>query len=429
MKRLIFPLIGMIIIFTYSCHGPQKEKKGIEIKVAYWGGVEEIEIITGTIREWEKEHPGIKVQLYHTKAGVDYISKLLTQIAGGEAPDVVFVEVNFFVPLAKKDVFLDLSPFIKKDKDFNIEDFFQPIVERFTRDGKIYAIPRDIAPFACVFYNKNLFDKEKIDYPEDDWDFNDLIRIAKRLTKRDNSGRIIQYGFYSWAWLNFVYSFGGDIVDNIEKPGRCLLDQPAALKGLQFFIDLVNKYKVSPSPVVLRNIDQSPADIFMTGKLAMYNSGAWEIPRFRRIKMFDWDVALFPKGPVRRGFGSGGSGYAILKTTKHPEEAWRVLKALAGKRGQMLLAKNGLAQPAIIEIAESEYWAKSAEKPLNKGILNKAVKFGIFEPFNERWLEAQQEYLFPALDNMLNGKMTIREFKEQVVPEINRLMFGKGKVE
>ncbi len=422
MKKLITILLTVLIV--YSCAPSHKKEKKVKIKVAFWGTPEEIKIITDTVKEWEKEHPNIKVLLYHTKAGIDYVSKLLTQIAGGEAPDVVFVEVNFFVPLAKKNVFLDLTPFIEKDKEFDINDFFEPIVKRFTRNGKIYAIPRDIAPFACVFYNKNLFDKEGIKYPTDDWTFKDLIRIAKRLTKRDKSGRITQYGFYSWAWLNFVYSFGGSIVDDVEHPTRCTLDQEPAIKGLQFFIDLVNKYKVSPSPVALRNVDQSPVDIFMTGKLAMYNSGAWEIPRLRTIKDFDWDVVMFPKGPVRRAFGSGGSGYAILKTTKHPEEAWEVLKALAGERGQIWLAKTGLAQPANRKIAEGIYWAKSPEKPLNKGMLNKAVKYGIFEPFNENWLEAEEEYLFPALDDMLNGKMTIKEFKEKVVPEINKTMFS-----
>lgn len=419
----ILCLIFLTLLGLTSCR--KREKKGIEIRVAYWGSPEEIRIITDTVRNWEKDNPGISVKLQHTKGGPDYISKILTQIAGGDAPDIVFAEVNVFVPMFEKGVFLDLTPFIKKDKEFNINDFFQPVVRRFTRNGKIYCIPRDTAPFACVYYNKKLFDEAGIDYPTDDWTFDDLVRIAKKLTKRDSSGRIIQYGFYSWAWMNFVYSFGGRIVDNVENPTRCTLDEASALRGLQFYIDLCHKYKVSPPPLALKSMDQGPLEMFMAGKLAMFNSGIWETPRLRSITDFDWDVVMFPRGPVKRAFGTGGSGYCILKSTKHPEEAWKVLKCLAGDYGQIWLAKTGLAQPANRRIAEGKYWAKSTEKPLNKKMLNEAVKYAIYEPFHPKWQEAQDKYLREALDMLFDKKITPQQFAKEVVPEINKLMFGK----
>ncbi len=422
---LIFSLLIFGIVITGCIKVNNKKSNKVIIKVAYWGGPEEIKIINDTIKNWQVKHPDIVVKLQHTPGGPSYISKILTQIGGNDAPDVVFTEVNVFVPMYKKGIFLDLTPFIRKDKDFNIEDFFQSVVKRFTRDGKIYAIPRDTAPFACVYYNKNLFDQAGVKYPTDNWTFNDLIRIAKKLTKRDKNGRIIQYGFYSWAWMNFVYGFGGKIVDNVENPTKCTLDNPATIKGLKFYADLCNKYKVSPRPVALRNMDQSPVDMFMAGKIAMFNSGIWESPRFRKITSFDWDIVMFPKGPVKRAFGTGGSGYAIIKNTKHPEEAWEVLKCLAGNYGQEMLAKTGLGQPANRKIAEGKYFAKSKDKPLHKFILNKAVKYVIYEPFNENWMEAQTLYINEYLEKLFNNEITAEEFAKEVTPKVNKLMFGK----
>ncbi len=418
----VFLTLSIITLLILSC-APRKKSKKVTIKVAFWGAPEEIEIITDTVKKWQKKHPDINVELQHTKAGTEYISKILTQVAAGDAPDVIFTEVNVFVPMVSKGIFLDLTPFIKKDKDFNINDFFPEIVDRFTRNGKIYCIPRDIAPFACVYYNKKLFDEAGIEYPTDDWTFKDLVRIAKKLTKVDKSGRITQYGFYSWAWMNFVYSFGGRIVDNIENPTRCTLDEKPALDGLKFYVDLCHKYKVAPTPITFRNMDQQPIEIFMTGKLAMFNSGIWETPRLRTIKDFDWDVVMFPKGPVKRAFGCGGSGYCILRTTKHPQQAWEVLKALAGKEGQIYLAQTGLAQPANRIIAESEFFAGSPLKPLNKKMLNTAVKYVIFEPFHPKWQEAQDVYLRDGLDMLFNGDITIEQFAKEIVPKINKLMF------
>ena len=134
------------------------------------------------------------------------------------------------------------------------------------------------------------------------------------------------------------------------------MDSQKSLQGLQFYADLCHKYKVSPPPVALRTADQSPSDMFMAGKIALFNSGIWETPRFKDINSFDWDEAMFPKGPAARAFGTGGSGYCILKTTKHPKESWAVLKALAGEYGQEWLAKTGLAQPANKKIANGKYW-------------------------------------------------------------------------
>ncbi len=427
--KLKIILFVVFVFATFSCvkRSSFMNANKVEIRVAYWGGPEEMKIINDLMKEWQKSHTNIIVNLQHTKGGADYISKILTQMAGNSAPDIVFTEVNVFVPMYEKNIFLDLTPFIKKDKEFEISSFFKPVVDRFKRKGAIYAVPRDIAPFACVYYNKRLFDQAGVKYPKDNWDFKDLLRIAKKLTKRDKSGRIIQYGFYSWAWMNFVYSFGGSIVDNVDNPTKITLDSPAAKKGFKFYMDLCNKYKVSPSPVALKGLDQGPAEMFMAGKLAMMNSGIWETPRFRTIKSFDWDVVMFPKGPVRRAFGSGGSGYAITRTTKHPEEAWQVLKALAGVKGQEWLAKTGLAQPANKIVAKGKYFAGSSEKPLNKKMLNKAVNYIIFEPFHPKWQEAQDKYLRESLDLLFSNEITIDEFEKNIVKNIEKLMFGEKK--
>jgi multiple sugar transport system substrate-binding protein len=415
---LLFPLF--ISLFLWSgCSAKLQNQK--TIKVAYWGSVEEIGIITDSMRRWQKKHPDIKVVLEHTQAG-SYVSKILTRIAGGDAPDIVFSEVTVFVPMYYKNVFLDLTPFIAKDREFQINDYFPAIVKRFTRDNKIYCIPRDVAPIACVYFNKNLFNQAGIPYPADDWTLDDLLATAKKLTVNESGSKQIQYGFYSWCWQNFVYCFGGSIVDNIEHPVKCVLDSQDAVKGLKFYSDLANRYNVSPSPLVLNSMQRSSGDLFMAGKLAMYNSGIWETPRFRTIKDFNWDIAMFPRGPAGRRFETGGSGYCIVRTTKNPEAAWEVLKALAGDYGQEMLAASGLAQPANQKIAEGKFWALSPDKPLNKGMLNKAVSYSVYAPFNPFWQEAQDKYLNNALDNVFNGKMTPAELARKIVPQINEFL-------
>jgi multiple sugar transport system substrate-binding protein len=174
-------------------------------------------------------------------------------MAGDVAPDIMAVEVNLFPRLWAKDAFLSLQPFIDQDSEFRLEDFFPQVVERFSVNGEVYAIPRDTAPFACVYYNQRLFDEAGLPPPTDDWNWEDLLRAAKALTKVDQ-GRVSRYGFYAWAWENFVYSNGGRLVDDLYHPTQCLLGAREAVEGLQFYADLMNVHQVAPTPVALGNL-------------------------------------------------------------------------------------------------------------------------------------------------------------------------------
>lgn len=415
-------VISFLILHTSGC-GPTSKKP--TLRIAVWGGTDEVDMINRIVGEWQKEHPEVVAKVEHTPAG-SYTNKLLIRMAGGTAPDVMFVEVNIFVNFWAMDVFLDLKPFIEKDTDFNLDDFFPEIVKRFTRDGEIYCIPRDTAPFACVYYNKRLFDEAGLSYPTDDWDWYDLLDKAKKLTKGARDGRIgkiAQYGYYGWTWHNFVYSNGGDIVDDVENPRRFVMNRPEAIEGLTFYADLINKHKVSPSPIEFGNLGMGAQQLFMSQRLAMYQSGFWESTTFKNIKDFDWDVVMFPKGPTGiRRFGTGGSGYCILKSTKYPELAWEIVKLLTSEKAQIAFAEMGLTQPAIKSTAMGPHFAGNLTPPRNKGMLNEAVKYVEYEPFHLKWREINELHLTPQLDLVFNGTETVEEAITKVTPEANRLL-------
>lgn len=427
MTRKLF--VGAIILshvaLLCGCGKTPAGDGAAEIRVTFWGTPEEVDIITHSIENWQKAHPEIKIIFEHTPY-TGYDSKILTRIAGGAAPDIITTEVNYFVTFAAKGVLENLTPFLEKDAGFRLSDFFPQIVDRFTVKGNVYAIPRDVAPFACVFYNKDLFDQAGIPYPTDSWTWDDFLRTARALTKKDENGRVVQYGFYGWAWQNFVYGNGGSLVDNIQNPQRTLIADPKTVAGLQFFADLPNLYQVAPTPTALSNLGMGVDMMFASGRLAMFLSGIWETPLLRNYK-FKWDVAMFPKNPEGvRAFGTGGSGYAILRTSKHKKEAWEVIKALTSEEGQARLAERGLAQPARIAVAQGKSWASHPAPPANKAMLNEAVKHIVFDPFHPRWREIEDKYLRPALELVFTGKKTAQEIAQELEPQINAILQGRG---
>ena len=168
MRLFVYSVLLTSFVFSGCGAGPRNDGK-TGVKVSFWGTPEEIDIITQALSDWQKEHPEIKVVFEHTPY-TGYTSKILTRIAGGAAPDIIATEVDYFVTFASKGVLEDLTPYVDQDPSgFRKDDFFPQIIDRFTYDGKLMALPRDIAPFACVYYNKKLFDAAGLPYPTDDW--------------------------------------------------------------------------------------------------------------------------------------------------------------------------------------------------------------------------------------------------------------------
>jgi multiple sugar transport system permease protein len=390
----------------------------------------EIQALQDTIREFERDHPGIKVRGERVPVN-DYTQKLLTEQAAGLTPDVIFS--GNFAEFADRGMLLDLMPFVRRDPAVRLSDYYPQLVRLFTRRGRLYALPRDVAPMGLVYYNKDLFDKAGIPYPDGSWSWDyvphperghkDFLTVAMKLTRRDprNPQRNV-YG-YSGSWnvvtlRNLVYSSGADFVDNPLRPMRLLYDDPRVLKALALTQDLLYKYNTTPSTTELQASAVSAHDLFAQGRVAMYVSGIWEVPRYRDEigNRFDWDIAGFPKGPTGlRGVPTGWAGYSITSASRHPEEAWSFLKYIAGKPGLSRLARTGLAQPAMPALADSPLWL-DGQRPKNRRLTVEQVQYIHVDPISPFWSEIDA-IINPRLELVWNGRMKPEEAVRAFLPQ------------
>ena len=181
-----------------------------------------------------------------------------------------------------------------------------------------------------------------------------------------------------------------------------------------------------PAPLALANVGMGVDMMFASGRLGMFLSGIWETPALRTKYSFRWDVAMFPKNREGvRHFGSGGTGYGILSSSKHPREAWEVVKALTSAPVQSELAERGLAQPALRSVATGEHWAGSPLPPANKKMLNEAVNYIVFDPFHPRWREIEAKFISPEFDLLKSGKETAEEAVRKINPKIDEIIQAK----
>jgi len=336
-------------------------------------------------------------------------------IAAGTPPDVVFIESGWFLNYAKRDTLLSLDEFIKKDK-FDLSKYNKTSLESYIYNNKLYGLPNDMAIYA-LFYNKDLFDKAGIKYPVGKvLTWNELLDIAKKLTRDTNGDGVIdQYGIYPGPWWLWLWQNNADFFKNPKNPKVPVLSSQDAIQAVQFYADLSLKYKVAPTTVVLESGGDS-VNMFFTGKLAMIIEGHWMVPKFKYAN-FKWDVANLPRGKKRANY-SAGSCFSIVKGSKHPEAAYKLIKFLAGEKGQKILVKQGFSTPVLKPIMKSEEFLNSG---INEKVFLDEMKYGHPMPSSEKWGEIRQK-IESELQLVWMGKKTAKEILPQLNKEIIKIM-------
>lgn len=143
------------------------------------------------IQNFEDQNPNVIVQL-EPVSGRDYYARLLTQLAAKAAPDIMQIGDDAVPSFVTKNAFVPLDTYLK-NSNFDASIYLPGLLDPGKVDGKQYLLPKDYSPLA-VYYNKKLFDAASVPYPVDGWTWEDLLAAAQKLTLKDASGNVTQWG-------------------------------------------------------------------------------------------------------------------------------------------------------------------------------------------------------------------------------------------
>lgn len=359
---------------------------------------------------FEADNPDIDLRIL-TGGGTQ--RKVDTMIAGGVAPDLIEMLSDAAYQYIDSGVLLDLTPMIQQDAQlvrdiegwtdangvYHEPDYFEFTFEPYRRGKELYALPEWYVNF-FMYYNKTLFDKYNVPYPDEDWDWQGLRDRAIALTRdrqgrqvriplRDADGRIVRdergwtvyvdnpeadhvpydYGFQFAQWQhgpeNFIRENGGSFFADVGKPTEHVSVSGAAYDALWFLYEMSVVNRTQPNRFVATKATQDLA--FKGGHLAMMGPyGVFVLLDARdTYSTFDWDVAPLPKGPTGiRAAMAQPSGLGIPKQCKHPEAAFRFAKWYSGPRGGAILSKWPVFVPPRRSLALSEeHFLDPATKP------------------------------------------------------------------
>ena len=408
----------MLSLILSGCSRPQKPGV-VNLTLTMWGKQDEMGFYNESLKVFYKDHPNIRVKI-ELIPWSRMFDKLLISTAGGRTPDVSRVDSTYFTPCAAKGLLECLDPYILNDPTFDINDFYlEAIVGWGMYDGKIYGLPSDVDIYA-MYYNKTMFDKYGVPYPDETWDWDKYLWAAKQLSKDlDGDGKLEQWGCVpdGW-WEDYIWQNGGDILTKDNK--RCLLDQPAAYEALQWMSNLRTKHKVAPTPADAADV--GAMKMFTNGQIGMLVSGSWAAALYlnKEIKTFDYDAAPIPMGKRRASF-MGGAAFGILRGSKHKREAWELVKFMTSPTFQGYYAKTQQIIPSRRSVAESGAYLYLKDKPRNKQVFIDAIKYGFVVP-NVECSREMNDIISNEIVLAVLGKKSAKDACLRVTPIVNDLL-------
>jgi len=333
-------LILFVLLLSSGCTKKVQETSDI-VKIKFMYPAYTDKAYKKVVEKFHEKYPNIEVELLMSPE-LGYTDKLLTMMAGGEAPDLMWLGdliIPFFV---QKNNLIALDDLVKEDKTFDIKDIYDVMLDCCRVNGKLYVMPQELGGVVLA-YNKDIFDKEKIPYPNENWTWDDLIKVGQKLTKKNERGQYIQFGldlpidFHSlmyWTW-----NCGGEIFSKDLK--KCLIASPECVEGIKFVVDLLNKYKICPNPS-----EKTDINLFTVGKIAMTFINHGHVPQFKGKVKFNWDITVLPRGRTKRRFvNTGTSGVAMWNRTTHSKETWEFIKFLVSPDAQRIMTESELIVP------------------------------------------------------------------------------------
>lgn len=335
------------------------------------GGLEYQEYLKKKAPEFEKLHPGVKVEIV-----IGNQDKFQAMLAGGVPPDILDLpDFKYLGPLGQ---LVDLRPLLQKD---GLMKAYNPIMlqRAMTPDGAIYNMPLDIGMY-MTFFNRDLFNQAGLVSPDKlgtGWDWEATHNASKKTTiDRNGDGTPDSFGFdRAWGpgWREAVLQAGGWFYEFNDKmqPIRSLWNTAPVLAGIQF---TERFYRERTTPHLFPGVDEKQYE-FPTGKTAInVQDSLWAIGRGLQEVSFDWDIALLPRGsagPITMG---GVNGPHLVSATKHLNEAWEWLKFICANRENMIEYARTTGQLPALLSAQQTY-------PSLVNITNKNYKL-IFEQVN-----------------------------------------------
>ena len=391
------------------------------IDLTLFGDPTETKGYNAMIEAFSREHPEIKVNLVPVADQDALLARLTTAFAGGNPPDTFLINYRKFGQFADQGVLEPVQSYLDASEEISEDEFAPTALEAFRFDGEeLTCMPQNVSSLE-VYFNADLFSEAGVDLPRAGWTWDDFLAAAKAMTKDDQYGVGTEPSLIRLA--PFVWSAGGEIVDDPDNPTALALDEPEAREALDFFLDLQLEHGVAPPEREELSIDSESR--FIQGKLGMFLDSRKAVPGLREITEFEWDVAPLPVAPGGEPATIlHGDAYCMSAASEHKEETWTFIEFAMGAEGQTILAESGRTVPSRLDVADSPAFLEPEEPPASSTVFIDAIPTIRSVPTTATWSQVEK-----AGDDLLASVYYGRVEREAGITQLieeTKPLFGGG---
>ncbi len=408
MKRLTTLLLAMALLLAFSLPALAQTT----VTFALWDETQK-PVFDEIIAKFQEENPEITVEVQLTPWS-QYWTKLDAAMGAETAADVFWM--NTYLPkYAAAQVLEPLDAYIQAD-GLDMDAYVAVVRDAYVIDGATYALPKGMDTVQ-VFFNKAIFDKHQVAYPQEGWTWEDMVALATELKDKIAQADSGEYPIVMEldpqpSYFNFIPQAGGFIIS--EDQSQAGFDQPGTAEAYKKVLKLMGD-GVMPDYKVLS--DTKGTDLFLSQKAAILFMGSWKAMLLDEAS-FAQQIGLIPMPAMEAGNVSvlGGLGFAMNAKARDKDASWKLIKYLAGEESNRMQAEGKIDMPALI--SAQQYYAPNF-KHLDASVFFKVAETGYFFPTSQKvaeWLPVVMDVSSQILSGALSPEDGTRMIQEQMQP-------------
>jgi multiple sugar transport system substrate-binding protein len=351
---------AMALLLTLAVAlGRETEPRGrVVVTVRLWDQLV-AEAYRRSFDEFTRRHPAIEVRV-NVVAYRTYFDSLRTDVAGGSADDIFWISSAYLAPYADSGRLVDITDAMGPQASGG----WQPsVVEQFTRHRTLWGVPQLTDAGIALYYNADRLSAAGVDPAALDslrWSPDDAVDTLRPLLSRLAGDRTRQWAYNAGndlqgIYLNYIGSAGGVF----SAGDRFAFDNPQAAEAFRYLVRLINVDKVAPPASDTNDNGDFSRNMFLQGRMALFQSGTYNLAAVAANASFRWGVALLPAGPAGRVSVTNGIAAAGNSASPHLKAVRDVLAWMGSADGNAYLGTGGAAVPAVLAAQRTyfDYWA------------------------------------------------------------------------
>lgn len=334
-KRLIgaTAIAATAAMILAGCSGAPSEPEGpVDLRVALWSANDaHLAVFNEIADEFISLNPELVSSVtFEAYPLGEYQQALLTQVSGGDAPDLAWSLNSNSREYIEEGVFADVSETFKADESFDLDDVVNGSLDAWSKDGGIYAYPFSTQPFG-LYVNLDLLAAAGQPNPRDlmasnEWTWDKVMEIAGATASATGQGGVQLQEWSIWIELATIWnSFGASPWDS---SGNATFNSPEMVT----FFTWVNQNMFENQAII------RPGETFdFTAGTAAFKihllstSGGLD-------GSFEWDYVPLPAGPNGQVNVSNQAAIGALAQSKNPEAAAKFLSFFTNKENAKKLS-------------------------------------------------------------------------------------------